>query len=262
VNVRRRKRPGRLNRDSPALRIGLRLVGIAIAAFVVGYAFATVVFFRDGAREQFVAVPDLRGMQEARARSVANDLGLEFEVANALPHPETAAGALLAQTPLPGQEVRPGTAVRVIVSAGRERARVPDVAHLGTEQARNLLERMGFTVRTTEVPHASTAGRLVELRPAPGTQVLLPTELEMVVSSGPPLAEVPQLAGRTADDAEEILMAAGFRLGGVNFDPFGPGVHGRIHAQRPAPGDSARTGATVDVWISGVPEEGLIREPY
>jgi eukaryotic-like serine/threonine-protein kinase len=251
VIVARRRRASSADRARAGVTIGLRLVGIGLLAFLLGYSVASIAFFRGAARERFVAVPDLRRLDETRARALVEEADLEFQVANRLPHPEAAPGAVLAQTPLPGQEVQPGTVVRIILSSGRERVPIPEVAHLGAEQARNLLERMGFTVTVREVPHESGAGRLVEVLPPPGTGADIPSQVELVVSAGPPLLEVPQVTGLTADQAEGILSASGFRLGGVHFDPFGGGPPGRIYDQHPVHGDSARVGSRVDVWIVG-----------
>lgn len=230
-----------------------KVVVFGIAAFAVGYLFVALVLYGGADRERYVAIPDLRGKQVAEVRRILDRLDLEVEVGDSLTHPEVAAGAVLAHVPLAGHEVRPGTEVRLTLSSGRARARVPEVSALSGKQAQEVLSRAGFRVTTSERADMRAAGRIVELVPAPGTVVEMPAALRLVVSTGPPRVAVPDLAEMDEEEARDALDAAGLRLGQITYDPLAFRAYGRIFGQRPAPGDSIAARSAVNVTIAGFP---------
>lgn len=249
-----RARRRRRNRDSSSRGVGrilLWIVGVGLASFLLGYVATTVLFFPSRDRPEIVTVPDLRGSTEDAARRELSRVGLELEVGNALAHPRIPSGAVLAQEPLPGREVSPGSTIRVTLSAGRDRRTVPPLAGYTAEQARSVLEGMGFTVEVEETPSEREPGELLEVRPAPGTAVELPTAVRLVVSAGPPPVEVPSLYNLPVSAAEATLEAAGLRLGNVEYSPSPEVPLGGIHAQHPEAGSELPQGSAVDVVVSG-----------
>jgi eukaryotic-like serine/threonine-protein kinase len=227
------------------------VLGIAAVAFILGYLLALFVF--RGAGADVVAVPDLRQRPVEQARRTLSNLGLRLEEGPALAHPEIPAGSVITQSPLPGQEVAPGSHVRVNLSSGAERMSVPDVANRSLEQATAMLERVGFEVRVDEQESMRRQGQIIAMVPDAGTQVALGAVVTLVVSAGPPLVEVPNLVGYDRDDAEARLGGAGLRAGAIDFDSFSPQPSGRVLAQRPAAGDSLRAGSAVGLTVAGSP---------
>lgn len=250
------RRPGRARRTWLRLsridrRILKRVVGVGVGAFLLGYALTAVLFFRGSNRPDVVTVPDLRDVTHEVAARRLDDLGLELQIGDSLPHPQAQEGDVLAQSPLPGREVAPGTKVRVILSAGRPTTAVPDVLSLTREPANRVLVASGFQVQVVEVPDASPPGSVVSVQPAPGSAVRLPAAVELRVSAGLPRIEVPTLFGLTEDEARAALEGVGLRLGDVEFQFGGDEATERVVEQFPAPGDSVRGGGTVQVRIVG-----------
>jgi len=125
-------------------RRGLRRAAIvAAAAFVVGYLLAALAMWIGSPGRSVVTVPNFRELPFSEARDIAERNDLVLELADSLPHTEMDRGQVLTQSPLPGQEVPPGTPVHVIVSSGRARLSIPQVAGLSQEQARVLIRRYG-----------------------------------------------------------------------------------------------------------------------
>ncbi|HSJ09400.1 MAG TPA: PASTA domain-containing protein, partial [Longimicrobiales bacterium] len=79
-----------------------------------------------------------------------------------------------------------GGIVRVAVSAGRARVLVPDVAGFSPERAESLLRRAGFTVIVASMESQAPAGRVIRTEPQPGHSAMLPAEVTVIVSTGPP----------------------------------------------------------------------------
>src|SRR5690606_31761417 len=99
--------------SGPEQRLLRKVVLVVVGAFLIGYA-ASALWMRAGSSGRtVVTVPNLRELSLAAARSTVEEAELVMEPADSLPHPEIAAGHVLTQSPLPGQEVAPGTAVQV-----------------------------------------------------------------------------------------------------------------------------------------------------
>lgn len=234
------------------------VLALVAGAFLLGFLVTTVLFRGGGA--EVSTVPDLREMPLEQARRTLRSLSLGVEEGPALSHPTIPAGAVIAQTPLPGQEVAPGSVVRVNLSAGGERVRVPDVTSYPAEQARQMLERVGFQVQVVERTAMRREGQIVAVEPAAGSVVALPAVLTLVVSAGPPIVAVPELLGLYEPELRSRLGEAQLGLGDVEYDVFSTEPIGQVIAQWPAAGDSTRAGSRVRVTLAGpaplsIPEE-------
>ena len=202
-----------------------------------------------------VTVPELVGLSDQEARSRLDEVGLEHEVRSAVSHPDAPKGAVLAQSPIPGQQVRPGAPVKVTLSLGPEMHSIPDVSGLSARQASIVLDRLGFRVSTREANHSIEASRAFGTEPGPGTEVTVPADVTLLVSKGSPLTTVPDLSGRHIDDALELLERSGLSLGAISYDPLSFDAPGRIVGQYPPGGYGLRQGDPVEVRVAGRPEE-------
>jgi len=239
-------------RLSKGQRLSLAVLGLGLAAFAIGFLF-TAVFLFGGGREDVVAVPDLRGMTETESRRIASLNDLPVEARGTLINPEVPAGLVLAQSPLPGEEVARGSVIRVTLSAGAERRQVPELRTLTAGEARQLLVRSGFEVEVEERTDRSPPGRILEVMPAPGTQVELPATIRLVISSGPPRAPVPSVVGLREDDARQAISDAGFYVSEVERDEFALQSAGTVTAQVPGPGGEASVGSGIRITVASSP---------
>lgn len=230
-------------------RLLKRILVVGVGAFIVGYGLAALTFYSGTSYPDIVNVPDLRTMPATSARRALERIGLQLEIGDSLPNPEVAAGAVVAQSPLPGREVPPGTPVRVIISSGAQRRPIPSVESLGQSQAVALLESAGFTVAVDSVEDQQPAGRVLGIQPAAGTAVALPATVRLRVSSGPPFVEVPYVVGMDESVAREVVSAAGLRVGDVHYI-FSFNPEGEVLGQEPAPGDSIRAGTRIVFRVS------------
>jgi eukaryotic-like serine/threonine-protein kinase len=171
------------------------LAGVAAALlipFLVGYVIAVYMLFPPAEESGAGApVPDLNGRTagEAQRDIVAAGLG-DIEITE-LPHPDADAGTVIAQSPLPGQRLRPGSDVRIAVSSGPAQVMMPDVLGFSADRAASMLVRAGFTVTQSEQESPAAAGRVIRTEPEPGQPQVLPAEVTLIVSSGPPAVQDP-----------------------------------------------------------------------
>jgi eukaryotic-like serine/threonine-protein kinase len=158
--------------------------------FIIGYFVAVYVLFPPPPAEVAatgIAVPNLVGSSSSDAQRALVAAGLGDLLVTELPHPTAAAGHVIAQSPLPGQQLRGGAAVRVALSAGRPQVITPDVYGYSAERAESMLRRAGFDVQRLDEESTVAADRVIRTEPAPGQILGLPAVITLVVSSGPPL---------------------------------------------------------------------------
>ncbi|MGI9038016.1 MAG: PASTA domain-containing protein [Gemmatimonadota bacterium] len=223
-------------------------------ALLVGYGIAALWLFPSTASADdasVVKVPDIVGLFEAEARERIIDAGLEFTVRAGMTHREAPEGAILAQSPLPGQFARPGAPVEATLSRGPEIHTLPDIVGLSERQARIVLERLGYEVEVERAEHPIPAGRAIDTRPGAGTELTVPSRLVLRVSEGAPIVVVPDMLGMHIDDAVDILTGATLELGSISFDPDAAEAPGRIVGQYPPVGYSLRAGDAVELRVAG-----------
>lgn len=97
-------------------------VGAALLMFVVGYFLAVRVLFPPLPEPKSgIVVPRLTGLLVPTAEARLRELGLRVSDVVELAHPTEPAGIIIAQSPLPGQQLRAAGSVRLGVSAGLPR---------------------------------------------------------------------------------------------------------------------------------------------
>ena len=117
-----------------------------------------------------VAVPDLVGLQQDEATSALGSASLAVgTISNAVD--DAAVGEVIAQDPLSGTEVPPGSSIDLVVSAGSTPVEVPDVRDLPESDAVGVLEDAGLVVADTQTRSngniAAATPCAPTLRPAP-----------------------------------------------------------------------------------------------
>ncbi|MDO9108522.1 MAG: PASTA domain-containing protein [Coriobacteriia bacterium] len=117
-----------------------------------------------------VIVPDVVGVNEAVAEVRLAQSTLTIEVTER-PFDASEPGTVLDQDPAPGETLREGDPVRVVVSAGTEEFTMPDVVGLALKIAKVQLEERGLVVRIDEVHSDAPLNTVVSTNPAPGARI-------------------------------------------------------------------------------------------
>lgn len=239
-----------VNPRSGGRRLLRNLAITVVVTFAVGYLLAAVWMLLGSPRNTVASVPGLRGLSLTEAGRVVGEADLVLELTDSLPNPELARGQVLTQSPLPGQEVAPGSTVQVIVSTGRERRTVPQVNALSRDQAEQLLRATGMEPVVQEVENPRRAGGIIGTDPAAGTVVEIPVAVQLLISSGPPRVAVPDLVGSRMSDVTGMLAAAGLRLGESTYELRISEAEGQVVSQRPTSRDSVTAGSLVNVVVA------------
>ncbi len=192
-------------------------------------------------------VPEVSGLAQATAerRVVGAGLGLAASTSVASDAPP---GEVVASRPGPGELLRRGSAVVLVVSRGPDLADVPRLAGVDRGEAEGLVRSAGLIVGEVSEQHASEPpGTVLDQEPKPG-RVRAQTPVNLVVSAGPELAEVPNVVGKRFEEAQAALRQAGF--GAVREETFHEAPAGAVVDQAPKPGESAEKGSSVRLIVS------------
>ncbi len=189
--------------------------------FLNVFFLTAVVFSQVVLRGETVAVPDITGKTVAQARtelakkdlSVAQ-LGSEFS-------DRLDKGLIIRQDPVPDSRVRVTEAVRVVISAGSQSVRVPNLLNKSLDAALTLLQSGGlYKGRLTQVHTARyPAGRIIAQEPGPDTVAERNAQVGLLLSQGDREDRyvMPDLIGRKADRVMAWLKSIGFKVADVRF---------------------------------------------
>jgi beta-lactam-binding protein with PASTA domain len=97
------------------------------------------------------------------------------------------------------------------------------------------------------------AGRVISQSPTGGTSVAAGSAVNLVVSSGPPPATVPNVVGQTQSAATTAITGAGLVVGTVTQQPSSTVPAGRVISQSPTGGTSVAAGSAVNLVVSSGP---------
>jgi serine/threonine-protein kinase len=111
-----------------------------------------------------------------------------------------------------GSQVLPDRVVRVVSSTGPAPRTVPNLVGLTFTDAQVTVEPLALGVSEAERQFSDTVpvDTVISQSPPPGEQVEKGTGIVVVVSKGPDVVTMPDLAGMTFDVASATLTAAGF----------------------------------------------------
>src|SRR5690606_15577337 len=154
------------------------------------------------------------------------------------------AGNVLAVEPDVDTEVKPGEKVVVWVSRGKAPITVPNVIGRSVDEAKTVLQNMGLFVSVEERESDKPKGQVLEQSPNDGAGVEPGATITLVVSSGPPQIQVPDVTSTHSlpcAEAEAALSGAG--LAPRVVAPGSIAIH-----QQPPPGTTVDPGTEVHLW--------------
>ncbi|MDD6043923.1 MAG: Stk1 family PASTA domain-containing Ser/Thr kinase [Eubacteriaceae bacterium] len=234
------------NKNRKKLFIGIA-AGIAVLLIALGVAFAT------GLISSGIDVPDLKNMTVKEAEEKLKELKLEIKVGEEVPSDDVEKGKIASQTPEQGTKLKAGEEVTVMVSSGKPTGEVPSlIGKVFDEEVIStfLLANNYALGDVTRVESDSPEGEIIDQTPSAGTEVETGTKIDIVVSKGTSKIPVPNLIGRTVDDAKQLLKDAGLKLGKVSYEESSVYKANVIMGHDYENGEKVEKGTSVDIIVS------------
>jgi serine/threonine-protein kinase len=201
---------------------------------------------------QKVGVPTVVGADQANAEAKLRQDG--FRVDTVQKTAEQPAGQVIGQDPTGGTKAKKGSTVTLTVSAGPQQVAVPQVVGLTVSSARGRLSKAGLQASEREENSDTVAeGRVISVSPTEGQKVDKGSSVTLVVSSGKPQVEVPDVVGKSFDEAQSNLQAAGFKV--TRVDKESDKDPGTVLSQNPKSGGRIDSGSTISLTVAKAPSQ-------
>ena len=184
-----------------------RIIAATLALLLMYGGWTLIAGF--GAR---VVVPSVAGLTVKSATAQFASLGISGEVQEEVFSEEVPAGKIISSQPAGGGKVKPGGVVTLIVSKGKERYDVPNLAGLTPEAAATLLSDNTLTLGTQSESYSSAIpqGSIISSSPRAGEQVKRESRIDIVISKGIEQINALDYVGKSGEQALNELTNAGF----------------------------------------------------
>ncbi len=200
---------------------------------------------------RWAAAPAAVGLSQAQAEAAVRDAGLVPRIRTG--HQDTVPRGVVASIdPEAGSRLLRGSEVDLLVSSGRPQ--VPKIAAGTTpDAAKAAVKAADLTAVVAAAPafdDTVAAGAVLRTTPAAGTPLPVGGAVTLVLSAGPAPLAVPDVTGKSAEDAENKLLATGFTVGPRKriFDP--QAQPGSVLGSTPAAGTTATKGSEVSLRVA------------
>ena len=201
-----------------------------------------------------VPVPRVIGFSEQQATSTLVNAG--FEVADPIREvtdDPTEVGKVIAQDPEPLELAPEGSTVTITIGKSPRQVLVPNVVGEQQDEAEAIIREAGLEVGdVTPLADPAEPGTVISQNPLPDTEVARGSPVDLVVSSGPEFATVPDVVCDSLGKAESDLRRAGFDVLIAEERQFNLECpkDGQVGAQDPAGDSSAQLGSIVTLYES------------
>ena len=224
------------------------IIVLALVAAAVGAGFWLL------GRPAPIPVPDLVGLTQQQAASVAAKAGLTVQVASEEFSDTVPAGAILTTAPVAGAGIAAGGTIRASISKGPQSTSVPNVTGQLPAAATQALADVGLSVDQTRKVFDPTipSGQVVSTLPAGGEPVKPGSSVVLNVSKGPEPVTIPPLTGRKGAAAQAALERLGLQV--TIEEHYSKRIDtGDVITSRPKAGVEVPAGSTVQVNVSKGP---------
>ncbi len=195
------------------------------------------------------AVPRLIGLTLADARASFAESGLLIgSVGNEFDE-EAASGVILTASEEPGVELETGSRVDLVLSGGPAKRTAPDLSGLTIEAATAELAELGLLLAEAAEPQASETvaeGSIISSDIGVGESIDRDSTITVVVSSGLPFIQVPDIREMRGAEATTLLEDLGFTVVAFVGSP-----NKKVIATDPPIGEFHRKGTEITIFARG-----------
>ena len=207
-------------------------------------------------------MPRLLDRPEAEAGAILGRLGLKVGQRLSQRAPDRV-GLVISQEPAAGTPITSGTSVSLVIGTAEEgdTVTVPDVVGRTVQEAEKVLKDAGLTLGQRREKPAAPPGAVLDQAPPAGTRVAPGSAVAVVVAVAPAddRVAVPEVVGKTLEDAGKSLEAAGLKPGRVTFRD--EARVDRVLEQAPGAGDRVANGTAVDLVVGRAREVEQVKVP-
>lgn len=235
-----KSRANRFNfsKSKTVIRASSALVAL-MAAVLVWYSFSG----------NYKQVPDLTGQTVEQVTQTLIDLQLGItEIAEF--SEDIPVGQIIRTDPAAGKKAKVNNPIQVFISKGQERYVIPlEVVGMQPSDVEKLLQDLNLKIGETSEIYAETveSGKVAGTDPVPGSSLKRDTVVNIQISKGAQPIEVPNVIGKSVEEATAILQSAGFVVNQENKFPIAP--FKIVYSQNPPALSKVVKGSVVTIKI-------------
>jgi eukaryotic-like serine/threonine-protein kinase len=237
--------------DEPERRAGRRLVIGVAAAVVVGLVgLMGYLVFGGSPAVRVVAIPDVAGQQPDAARAALQAANLLVSI-DRVPSTPDQKDRVVGTDPAANSQVPERSTVKLQVGNGPDQAAVPPLTGRSVAEAGPLLIQRGLvlgaqTEQNTTDP--AQIGKILSSSPPAGENVPAGSAVAVVVGKQQTTVAVPNVTGKSSDDAVKAIQQAGLVVRTSEVDAGGD--QGDVVATDPPAGTQVAPGSTVTLQVT------------
>jgi serine/threonine-protein kinase len=233
-----------------------RFIRVIIYSFVVVFIFVALmnyIVMPWYVSETEVSVPKVQGLKLLDAINLIEDKDLNYVVGDTTFDRKHPSGTIVLQKPFPGELVKAGRTVFLVLSGGEPLVVVPQLRGKSIRDVKLALDRVGLKMgEVLEVQSNNPKDVIVDQQYAAGTKIKSGKTVSISISLGSAegTIEVPALIGKSFTDAEKILHENLLRVGKVNYQPSFSVLPNTVIDQYPSSGNKLNENDAVDLFIT------------
>ena len=238
----------RANKISTGFIIGA--VAVLVIAGIIGLG-ALLGWFSGDSEE--IKVPNFVGSTFEAAQALAQETGLEIARGEDVYSPDQEEGKITSQNPTADSVVSPGKLITVYVSKGKKDGVVPKIVGMDYKGASEYLKTFGFELGIVKTESSTLPENvIIEQSVEEGSTALKGTKIDVTVSDGKgkETVKMPNLIGKTPDEANAIIDTEGLKLGDATYEETTTTAQNLIFWQQYPEGTELEKGTAVSYKVS------------
>lgn len=238
----------RANKISTGFIIGA--VAVLVIAGIIGLG-ALLGWFSGDIEE--IKVPNFVGSTFEKAQALAQETGLEIARGEDVYSPDQEEGKITSQNPTADSVVSPGKLITVYVSKGKKDGVVPKIVGMDYKGASEYLKTFGFELGIVKTESSTLPENvIIEQSVEEGSTALKGTKIDVTVSDGKgkETVKMPNLIGKTPDEANAIIDTEGLKLGDATYEETTTTAQNLIFWQQYPEGTELEKGTAVSYKVS------------
>lgn len=235
----------------------LKIWPLALLALIL---VGAVYHFMSRPKVDVLEVPTVINLSQEMAVKELEKRGLKANISRTEESDDYDKGKVMKQDPEANTEVKKGTTVNLVISAGRE-VSVPDLAGLNLTEAEEKLKELGLSIGRTSTEYSDQVEKdlIIDQNPRSSTNLQAGSKVDLIISAGPEEKieniEVPSLIGMSEEQAASLISQYGLVLRNVDYRESEDVEKGNVISQSISEGTLVAPQSQIDLVISNGKKE-------
>lgn len=233
-----------VSKPRPGMRTRYKVL---IGAILLTVIAAGLMFFNT---PRTVTVPDVSGQTVEKATEMIEVAGLEVGNITEEATATVDEGLVIRTSPAAKTTRRQGSKIDIVVATAAL-ASIPDVVDKESDTARQELEALGFQVTIKEeYSEKVVQGLVIKTDPEANSSAEKGAKITLYVSKGVAPQVVPNVVGKSQENATQILQTAGFSIGTITQEYSSSVTAGQVISTDPVANTELAKGSIINLVIS------------